>query len=409
MASLALSGFLFAIFTVASDVILPLWVTGDLGMSAGDWANLRSLRFAGVTAGVVLLGALSDRFGLRLMGFLCMVALAAVSAMIALGSPALLVVIMPVFGALVSTVYVNSNTMTQLVSTLRQGLANSIYRASSAAAAIVAPVLATTLAGVMGGYQAVFLVLAVVVAVTAVVLLAYPNSDEPKPLRSVGQELKGLGRMYLIAARQGQLMAFINISLIWGCMVAGIGIYAAIYFTKDLNLTDRQFGWLFSCGAALTLGLTILAGFVLDRLSLRTVHVVSAIVISASLVVMGLTNNLYINMAMLLISIPLTNVLVGPSSMWVSRCAGAGTQASAFSVQKVLGALYVTVFTAFWGLMESWMSIQTIFLLGGLAGLVSAMGFLFLKDPPRLERSPQAHMQVQRELAEATVTQTPPD
>ena len=56
------------------------------------------------------------------------------------GGPALWL-LMPVIGALVSTCYVNLNTLTQMVSARRQGLANSIYRSIGAGAGVAAPLI----------------------------------------------------------------------------------------------------------------------------------------------------------------------------------------------------------------------------------------------------------------------------
>lgn len=48
LAGVAASGFLAALGMAALDVVMPLWAARDLGVTATEWVNLRSLRFAGV-------------------------------------------------------------------------------------------------------------------------------------------------------------------------------------------------------------------------------------------------------------------------------------------------------------------------------------------------------------------------
>src|SRR3712207_4739407 len=47
MTVLAATAVLFGAIVFGLEVILPLWVTRELGYSAGQWAQLRSLRMGG--------------------------------------------------------------------------------------------------------------------------------------------------------------------------------------------------------------------------------------------------------------------------------------------------------------------------------------------------------------------------
>ena len=67
--------------------------------------------------------------------------------------------------------------------------------------------------------------------------------------------------------------------------------------------------------------------------------------------------------------------------MWISRAAGEAGQTAAFSVQKVIAALYVAIGMAVWGLLERWFSVRGLFLLAGLLGQPFALAILRLTEP----------------------------
>jgi len=382
MAVVVATALLFSVFTVSGEVILPLWVTRDLGLAPSQWAQLRSLRMTGVLVGVILLGALSDRFGQRLVGALSMLGVAAVLVALGLGWGMSIWVAMPFYGALVSTAFVNLNTLTQQVSDRRQGLANSIYRSVGAAAGIGAPVLATRLALVWHGYPPVFLALAGVLVVAAVVLLRYPGEPTPPPLGNLRAEVRRLWEGYRAALRERELVRVICYSQTWGNVLAGVGIFAAIRFTRELGLTDQQFGLLSGTAGAVTLLASVSLGLFLDRVSLRKLHFGVALVASACSVLMGLGNSVLLGALGFVLSGPLCAMLSGPVSMWVSRAAGKSSQTAAFTVHKVLSGLYLALTSALLGLLETWIGMRAIFLYGGLAGVVASFLFLALREPP---------------------------
>jgi MFS family permease len=383
MAVVALTTVFFSIFSVGADVVFPLWVTQELHLSEGNWAELRSLRMVGILAGVLLLGPFSDRFGQRLLGALSMLGVAAILVALCFGPERTIWIIMPVFGALVSTAFVNLNTLTQGISNTRQGLANTIYRSIGAAASIGAPVAATWLCMVWGGYRPVFLVFAVALVVSAVILWFYPKEETPQPLGHIGQELRRLAETYLSAARERPLMAFIIVSQVWGNLLAAVGTFAAIYFTKELHLTDLQFGTLVAVAGVSTLLGTVATGLFLDRVSLRAMHAVVGLAAAASVILMGLAPWLPLAVAGLILFGPLATMLIAPTSMWISREAGRSSQTAAFSIHKVATAGLLAVTTVALGKLEGVLGIRLLFLFGGILAAISALGFLLLREPPR--------------------------
>ncbi|MHB9109891.1 MAG: MFS transporter, partial [Armatimonadota bacterium] len=388
MAVVASTSVLFGLFSSGVEAVMPLWATQDLGLSPAQWAQMRSLRFAGVFIGVILLGALSDRFGQRLLGAITMLAAALGLFAFQLGVPGVVWWVMPVYGALISTAFVNLNTLTQMISYRRQGLANSIYRSIMAGATIIAPAAATWVGANWGGYPRLFSICAALLVASAIILLRYPGEETPASLGNVRAELKRLGSGYVTAIRHRPLMLFINLSMIWGNVLAGVGAFFAIYYTREFSQTDEAYGALASVAGALSLLAMIAAGLVLDRLSLRKLHGVLGMITGACSLVMGISGQLPIAAACFILFTVFANVLVGPSSMWVSRAAGEGTQASAFSVHKVLAALYVAVTMLLLGWLEHLIGMRQIFLYGGILGMISAVAFFLLPEPPLLKARP---------------------
>jgi MFS family permease len=389
MAVVALTTVFFSLYTVGTDVVFPLWATKELQLTAGNWADLRSLRMIGILAGVLVLGPFSDRFGQRLLGALSMLGVAGIMVALCFGPARTIYLTMPIFGALVSTAFVNLNTLTQGISTARQGLANTIYRSIGAAVSIVAPVLATWLSLVWGGYRPVFLLFAGTLVVSAIILWFYPKEHVPPPLGSTKEELARLAGTYLSALREKPLMGFIFVSQIWGNLLAAVGTFAAIYFTKMLGQTDQQFGQLSAAvGIAALLG-TMAAGFFLDRVSLRAMHAAVGIAAAVSTVLMGLTAwlpveaRLPVAAAGIILFVPLSTMLIAPTSMWISRAAGECSQTAAFSLHKLATAAILAVTTLALGKLEPLLGIQTLFLIGGGLSGLSALAFLLLKEPPK--------------------------
>lgn len=388
MLALAASAAFFSLFGSGVEVLLPLWVTRDLGMPASAWATLRSTRFAGTLVGVIFLGALSDRAGQRLVGALSMLGTTAVMIILSLGGRTTLWTLFPVFGALVSTAFVNLNTLCQHVSDRRQGLANSIYRAVGAGVAILAPALATTLAGWMGGYRPVYVVYGGVLVVSAACLWLYPGEPRPPAFGRLGDEVRAMLRLYIKTMRDRDLMRFIHLSNLCGGTVAGVGAFAAIHFTKHMGMTPHSFGLLASLAGLLTFCATLAGGLFLDRVRLSRLMAAVSFGSSGAAVLMGATDSPAVTAAAFVAFSPVSYLGVAPVSMWVSRCAGTGSRAAVFTVHKIWSAGYAAVVMALLGLLENWLGIRMILVCGGALGIALSGAFLLLREPPRPGEDP---------------------
>ena len=384
LAVVAGSSVFFSLYSLGSEVALPLWATGeDLHLTNADWAHLRMTRMIGIVAGVILLGPLSDRCGQRAIGALSMLGVALLLVALCFGPGATLWLAMPVLGALVSTAFVNLNTLTQAVSARRQGVANTVYRSIGAAAAIAAPFLVTALAGQWGGYRPVFLVLAVALVAAAAILWLYPGERTPAPLGDARAEMRRLTHGYLTALRERPLMRFIAFSQLWGSALAAVAAFAALRFTHELGQTDQWFGVLGSLGGGVTLAGLLGAGFFLDRVSLRKLHGLAGLGCALGAVCMGLGDSVALSALGFIAFGLLSTVLVGPTSMWISRTAGAGTQTAAFTVQKVAAALSLAVAMWLLGELEGRLGLRLLLLYSGLLGAGFSLLFFALREPPR--------------------------
>jgi len=383
MTTLAITALVVGFVTTGMEIILPLWVTGELGFTPGQWAQLRSLRMWGVVGGVVFLGAFSDRFGQKVVGAVCLVCVAVLMALLGYGKNQSIWLLMPILGALMSTAFVNLNTLTQQVSDNRPGLANTIYRSIGAGTAIIAPVVVTTLALFWHGYTNVFFLIAVLSLVAAGAILFYPEENTTSGWDGLRVEAGRLHQGYVAALRQSELMRFLHVVSLWYAVFAGVGAFTAIRFTKQLGQSDQQFGILTSAGAILTLFLTIGAGFILDRVSLRRLHIAICSVASGFVVLMGLSDSLLLSGIGYILSTSIFTTVVGASSMWVSRSAGPELQGAGFTVFKVMNAFYVALVMALLSFIERWVELRYIFLGVGICGLLLTLGFMFLNEPQR--------------------------
>jgi len=358
MAALAGTALLFSVFTTGAEVVLPLWVTRELGYSPGQWALLRSLRMAGVLLFVIPLGVASDLRGQRAVGAMCMLGIAVALVVLGVGPRPGIWLAMPLFGPLVSTAFVNMNTLTQQVSQRR------------------APAAVTALAGVWNGYRPVLIALAGVVVASAAVLWQYPG-DQRAQVR--GNWSTG----YRLILRRRELMAYMHLSQTWSSLVAGVGVFAAIRFTVQLGQTDQQFGLLCSAMGVLTFAASAAGAVFMDRVSLRAMHAVVSALASVAALAMGIGDSLVLGAAGFAAFGPLAYLLNTPASMWVSRAGGKRSQSSAFSVFKVMQAGYAAAAMALLGLLESLVGIRAVLLYGGILGLAVSPLYLLLREPPK--------------------------
>lgn len=378
---IASTSFLFGAFSAGSEVVFPLWVTKNLGYTPAQWAQMRSIRMIGILVGILFLGALSDRFGQRLIGALAMLGTAICLILLGTGPRSTIWYVIPILGALVSTSFVNLNTLTQEISQRRQGTANAVYRSVGTIAGIIAPVMTTGLAVVWHGYSGVFYVFAGALIAAASVLWFYPGEHIPVPLGDMHKEIIRLTSGYRNAFKERQLMSIIHYSEIWNGVLAGVRVFAAIRFTLELGQTDQYFGLLSSIAGACTFVLIAGTAFILDHVSLPKLFGALAVLSGLCSVLMGLRDSLLLTTIGFLCFIPLTSVLIGPTSMWISRAADRNSQAAAFSVHKLISAGYAAASVAILGYLEQSIGIRSIFLWGGTLGILIGIRFFWLSEP----------------------------
>ena len=288
---------------------------------------------------------------------------------------------MPVFGALVSTSFVNLNTLTQIISRTRQELANSIYRTIGTIAGVVAPFFATWLAS-LAGYNAVFWACAGLLGIAGFAVMRYPGEPEPEPLSNWRAELTGFLNGYRTVLKQKPLMRFIHFSQLWSTFLGGVGVFIVIRFTRELGLTDRQLGLIISGAGVVAAGVTVAGIFFLDRIRLHPLFCYSAVICGLAATLTGIADSVLLTAIGIFILTPLGTMLNGPLSMWISRSAGESSQTAAFSIHKLVTVLYTAAGMFMFGLLEQRFGIRPVLLGTGISSTVIAIGFFFLPEPP---------------------------
>lgn len=368
--NMALSGIL---------VVLPLYATRILKLSNADYARVLSLRMAGITAGVILLGAISDRFGTRKLTVFSLLAGGIGFAVIGFVPLAGFLILIPVVSALVSTAFVNLNHLTQTADPERQGLANTLYRGTGAVAGILAPILITRL------FDHVGLVLAgsgLALAASGLFIRSYPMEEQVTPFQGWSAEFRSMMSMYRVALGQKPLMRFIGWSLAWSALVAGVGTFIAIRLTSELNASTAFYGNTCAIAAAASLVGILLLGVWLDRMSIRFCAVGLYALSSVCAVGLGLTRSPVIAATLFVVFTLASTVVISPMSMWISREAEKVGLSLAFSVQKVLAALSMVLATLVLGFLEPRVGIASLLLYGGVLSLVTVGVMAFLREPP---------------------------
>ncbi len=381
MTVLAISAACFAVSNSAFDMITPLWATGDLGYSAADWAHLRSLRFTGTFVGILALGIIAERLGSRRMAALTLALSGCAMSLMALGKPWLVTLCMPLFGALISTTFVNFNALTQQVSIRRQGLANGIYRGIGAGMAIIAPILATSLAHCWGAWSPVLQCAAFATATGGLVILFYPEprSDARRSLREV---LRGFASV----SRKWALWRFILIDQLMAFTQGGVAAFAALRLTRELGLSEPAFGFVCSVGAGLGLCAVLVAGVLFQRLPLRWGMGAAWLGSALGSLLLGVSSSLPLSIAAALLvatSWPITTV---PGSMWIGLAGGA--TATAFTVHKIIQSGVAAGSMALMGWLEPRCGMQPLLLAGGMIGVpLTVLMLLKMRDPREEEEA----------------------
>ncbi|MGQ0383874.1 MAG: MFS transporter [Gammaproteobacteria bacterium] len=377
MGALAASSGLFFLAEAGFNVIGPLWAAHDLGLGNDDWAFLRSANACGGFAAILALGLLAERLGSRLASALSLGGFGL--ALAGLGVGAGTVALMALLGAFSSIIYVGYNTLTQQVAVGRAGLANAIYRASGAIAAIVAPTLATQGAPVFGRYGPVMVAGALLVGLAGVAVLAIGGSGTASARRRpFGESFTGFRRWF----RSRPLLSFIALTRAFGVATAAIGAFAALRFTRELGLSGAGFGALCSAIAVVSLAALAASGWVVDRLGpSRTLGIAWAGCSAASLA-LGLCDSPAIAMTAYAVFLPLHALCSVPLSLWSAQLAGEAPDGAGhnavFTVQKLFQSGVTMLAMALLGVLEPLVGMSTLMWLGGVLGLPLAAAVLRL-------------------------------
>lgn len=377
---IAATAFFFGLVTFGFDTLLPLWTTHELGMSAGDYANLRVLRMIGIFAGVIVLGAISDRCGQKRIAVFALLG-SGISLLCTLLYPWALWITLPVLGALVSTGMINLNTITQGASIHRPGMANSVYRGMYAITSIAAPVLVTWLAMRWHGYSSVLILLVGSLLTAALILNSYPGQSSIHPWQPFIQEVRNLWQRYHYIMRCKALMRFMHVSILANALLASVSLFAAIYFTRYLDMPDRQFGLWSGAAGLLLLLLTAGLGLLLDRIPLQLLHLILLLIAGGCTLLMGFGATLTLILPGFLVALALQNLIVAPNSLWIGRAVATDARTSAFTVHKVLSATYFAATTAVFGILERLIGIQGVWVASGVLCMLLALAFIAIPAP----------------------------
>ncbi len=383
MAVLAASTALFILVESGFRVIGPLWVTRELGLDNDEWAWLRSAGEFGGFISVLALGILAERLGARWMS---VVALAGAGlALAGLASGVGTFWLMAVLGAFSSIIYVSFNTLAQRVSSRRQGLANAIYRAAGAGAAIVAPAAATQAAGISGTYAPVLVAAAAVLGLAGLAIVFF---SEPEPASRASPSIAGALQTYRRCFASRPLLSFIAITRGFGVAVAAVGTFFALRFTHELSLGDIAFGLLCSVVAIGNLLALLASGWIMDRMRPSRALGIAWLGCGAGAFAMGFSDSLAVAIAGYALFAPLQALCSVPLSLWSSRIAasadaGPGENA-VFTVQKLFQSGVTMLVMALLGVLEPLAGMATLMWCGGLLCLPLALAVFRIGDAQKL-------------------------
>ncbi len=376
MAILVASAALWLLVDAGFNVIGPLWATRDLGLDSAGWAFLRSASELGGFVSALGFGILGARIGARRMS-----AIALAGAGVALGALSLFgsawlmaVALTALLGAFISATYVNFNVLVQRVSERRQSLANSIYRAAGAGAAIVAPILATQAARAAGGYRPVLMGAAVLLGVAAFLILRFAEPTEHERVRTLREVLAEFRRAFTLQP----LLALIAVTRGFGIATAAVSAFAALRFTRELHLSETAFGALAGTIAIGNLFAVLASGWIVDRLRPSRALGAAWLACGSAAIVMGLSDSLLTVIVAYALFVPIQASCSVPLSLWSSRIAREGAprgpgDAAAFTVGKVFQSGTTMLVMALLGVLEPVLGMSTLMWCGGLLGLPFAL------------------------------------
>lgn len=379
MMALAAGGFVTSAALTGIMVVLPLYVTNVLHLPNAQFARVMTVRNIGITAGVILLGLLSDRLGARRTSVACLVVAGVLYAAMGFVPYAGLLAVIAVLSATVSTVFVNLNHLTQSADPQRPGRANTVYRAAGAIAGVAAPLVMTQFVAEAAW---VFVGTGAMLVLGAILMRLYAVAEPVGAFRGWRGEAGQMARTYPRALAQRRLMAFVNLSLVYICLALVVGTFIAIRLSNQLGMAEGTFGAVAATGSGLTLAAILILGLVLDRIGVKRVLLGHYAIGAACLVGMGLSGEAWSTAVLFVGHAVIMGSSVAPMSMWLAGEARTIGLTTGFAVQKVLNAAYAAGFTLVFAWCEPWMGIRGLFLWCGIASVPVVAAMALLRTPP---------------------------
>ncbi len=360
--------------------MLPLYATGTLGLTAAEYSRVLSLRMMGVMTGTIVLGAVSDRLGTRRVTLFCLLAAGLGFSVICLAPMWGFLILVPLVSAMLSASFVNLNQLTQMVGSGRQGLSNTLYRATGTGAGMIGPLLVTYW---IGHVAWVVLAMGVGLCIGAWCLKGYPIQERVSQMSTVKHELKAIVGVYKEGLTHGRMMAFVLLSLGVYSVGSSVDAFGAVRLTQELGAPAWAYGNVLSIGSGMTLFVILLLGAVLDRWPLKACLVGLLGLSVASLFCLGVCQSVFWTQVFLISCAVGMGAALAPAMMWLSRVAGKVSLGGAFAMQKVMNAIFFGVAMLVMSVVVPVIGIQWLFICCAMAGVLLLGCLMWLEEPGR--------------------------
>jgi MFS family permease len=316
----------------AFAAVLPLYASQNLGMTEAQYARLTSVRMTGTMIGVVVLGAIADRFGTRATTIALLLVGGVLHAAMGVSPLFLFVALMPLIGAVASAIFVNLNYLTQAVGEARQGWSNTLYRAAGMLASIIAPIIATrllnwpiTLYGCIGA----------MLAASTVFVIAYPLQEPRVRFAGWANEFRGMGRMYAGALAQRAMILLVVTTALWHAMALAAMTFVPLRLTEELGVSNTDYGYIVAGSSGIAMVVLLTLGPVLSRTSVKRMTLITQTLGTVCLIALGFTTSVWLTVTLYVLFTAAMTSAVAPMFMWVTRARGPVTITAAMSTQKV--------------------------------------------------------------------------
>jgi sugar phosphate permease len=218
----------------------------------------------------------------------------------------------------------------------------------------------------------------IVLGVAGLVIVFYSEPDRSdRAPRSLTESLAVYRRCFALRP----LLTFIAITRGFGVAVAAVGAFAALRFTRELNLSDPAFGVLCSIIAIGNLLALLASSWLVDRLRPSRALGLAWTGCGVGALTMGLSDSLALAIAGYALFAPLQAMCSVPLSLWSSRIAedsgrDGPSESAVFTVQKVFQSGITMLVMALLGTLEPLVGMDTLMWCGGLLALPLAFAVM---------------------------------